>query len=122
LSGADYLSAFQPEQIQALSMLFLSAYGIGSLIWGLFFALHLVIIGYLIIKSGYAPKVLGMLFVFASFGYLINSLGNFILPEYEAIYTIVVLGTVPAELAFAFWLLIKGLTIDKIQNISYSNR
>lgn len=121
LSGADYLSAFQPEQIQALSMLFLSAYGIGSLIWGLFFALHLVIIGYLIIKSGYAPKVLGMLFVFASFGYLINSLGNFILPEYEAIYTIVVLATVPAELAFAFWLLIKGLTIDKIQNISYLN-
>jgi hypothetical protein len=122
LSGADYLSAFQPEQIQALSMLFLSAYGIGSLIWGLFFALHLVIIGYLIIKSGYAPKILGILFVFASFGYLINSFGNFILPEYEAIYTIVVLATVPAELAFAFWLLIKGLTIDKIQNISYSNR
>jgi len=115
LSGADYLSAFQPEQLQALSMLFLSAYGIGSLIWGLFFALHLVIIGYLIIKSGYAPKILGVLFVFASLGYLINSLGLFILPQYEEVYTIVILATIPAELSFAFWLLIKGLKTD-IQN------
>jgi len=113
LSGADYLSAFQPEQLQALSMLFLSAYGIGSLIWGFFFALHLVIIGYLIIKSGYAPKILGVLFVFSSLGYLINSLGLFILPQYEAIYTVVILATIPAELSFAFWLLIKGLKTDK---------
>jgi len=113
LSGADYLSAFQPEQLQALAMLFLNAYGIGSLIWGLFFALHLVIIGYLIIKSGYAPKILGALFIFASLGYMINSLGLFILPQYEAIYTVVVLATVPAELSFAFWLLIKGLKTDK---------
>ena len=37
LSGADYLSAFQPEQLQALAMLFLNAYGIGSLIWGTVF-------------------------------------------------------------------------------------
>ena len=113
LSGADYLSAFEPEQLNALAMLFLNAYGYVSLIWGLFFALHLVIIGYLIIISGYAPKILGALFVFASLGYTINSLGLFILPQYEAIYTIIVLATVPAELSFAFWLLIKGLKTAK---------
>jgi len=113
LSGTDYLSAFEPEQLNALAMLFLNAYGYVSLIWGLFFALHLVIIGYLIIISGYAPKILGALFVFASLGYTINSLGLFILPQYEAIYTIIVLATVPAELSFAFWLLIKGLKTAK---------
>jgi len=113
LSGADYLSAFQPDQLQALAMLFFNAYGAGSLIWGLFFALHLAIIGYLIIKSEYAPKFLGVLFIFAALGYTINSLGIFILPKYEAIYTIIVLATVPAELSFAFWLLIKGLKTDK---------
>ena len=113
LSGADYLSVFQPEQLQALAMLFLKAYGYGSLIWGLFFSLHLVIIGYLIIKSGYVPKVLGLLFIFASFGYMINSFGLFILPQYEAIYQIIVLATIPAELAFAFFLLIKGISVEK---------
>lgn len=113
LSGADYLTVFQPVQLQALAMLFLNAYGYGSLIWGLFFALHLVIMGYLIIKSGYVPKILGLLFVFASLGYLIDSLGRFLFPEYESIYQVIVLATIPAELSFAFWLLIKGLKTDK---------
>jgi hypothetical protein len=113
LSGAEYLNAFQPEQLKALAMLFLNAYGYGSLIWGLFFSLHLIIIGYLIIKSGYFPKILGALFVFASFGYLIDSLGRFVLPQYEAIYTFVILATIPAELSFAFWLLIKGQKVNK---------
>jgi len=111
LSGADYLTVFQPEQLQALAMLFLNAYGYGSLIWGVFFSLHLVIIGYLIIKSGYVPKILGLLFVFASLGYLIDSLGMFILPDYESIYQVIVLATIPAELSFAFWILIKGIKI-----------
>ena len=56
LSGTDYLNAFQPEQLNALAMLFLNAYGYGSLIWGLFFNLHLIVIAYLIIKSGFFPK------------------------------------------------------------------
>jgi len=111
LSGADYLKVFQPEQLQALAMLFLNAYGYGSLIWGVFFSLHLVIIGYLIIKSGYVPKIIGLLFVFASLGYLIDSLGMFILPDYESIYQVIVLATIPAELSFAFWILIKGIKI-----------
>ncbi|NQU32562.1 MAG: DUF4386 domain-containing protein [Bacteroidetes bacterium] len=111
LSGADYLSVFQPEQLQALAMLFLNTYGYGSLIWGLFFSLHLIIIGYLIIKSEYTPKILGVLFIFASLGYTIDSLGRLILPQYEAIYQVIVLATIPAELAFAFWILIKGINV-----------
>ena len=113
LSGDSYLIAFQPEQLQALSMLFLNAYGYGSLVWGLFFSLHLVIIGYLIIKSNYVPKVLGVLFVFASFGYMIDSIGRFILPQFDTVYQVIVLATIPAELAFAFWILIKGVSIEK---------
>lgn len=118
LSGADYLTVFQPEQLQALALLFLNAYGYGSLIWGLFFALHLVIIGYLIIKSGYVPKFLRLLFVFASLGYLIDSLGRFVFPEYESIYQVIVLATIPAELSFAFWILIKGVKIKNEESIN----
>jgi len=113
LSGADYLNVFEPDQLNALVLLFLSAYGYGSLIWGVFFGLHLIIIGYLIIKSSYFPKILGVLFVFASLGYLIDSFGRFILPQYETIYRVVIMATIPAELAFAFWLLIKGVKIEQ---------
>ena len=115
LSGADYLTVFEPDQLRALVMLFLNAYGNGSLIWGVFFALHLIIIGYLIIKSNYFPKTLGVLFVIASLGYLIDSLGTFILPQYNEVYNLVIMTTIPAELAFAFWLLIKGINVEKLE-------
>ncbi|MEM7031819.1 MAG: DUF4386 domain-containing protein [Chloroflexota bacterium] len=113
LSGTDYLTAFTADQLQALAHLFLTAYGFGSLIWGVFFALHLLIIGYLIFRSGYFPKVLGVLFVFAASGYSIDSFGNFLLPQYEAVYNVVILATIPAELAFAFWLLIMGINVEQ---------
>jgi len=112
LSGAEYLTVFTSDQLDTLALLFLNAYGYGSLIWGVFFGLHLFIIGYLIFKSTYFPKVLGILFLFASFGYLIDSFGNFLLPQYDAIYTVIVLATIPAELALAFWLLIKGVNVE----------
>ncbi len=113
LSGADYLTVFATDQLHTFALLFLNAYGYGSLIWGIFFGLHLLVIGYLIFKSAYFPKILGILFVFASLGYLIDSFGNFLLPQYDAFYTMVVLATIPAELAFAFWLLIKGVNDEK---------
>jgi len=112
LSGAEYLTVFASDQLDTLALLFLNAYGYGSLIWGIFFGLHLLIIGYLIFKSAYFPKILGILFVLASLGYLIDSFGNLLLPQYDAFYTMIVLATIPAELAFAFWLLIKGVNVE----------
>lgn len=112
LSGADYLIVFNQDQINALVLLFLNAYSYVSLIWGIFFSLHLLVIGNLIIKSTFFPKILGFLFYFAAAGYLIDSVGFILLPHYEAIYTIVVLSTIPAELSFALWLTIRGLNVD----------
>ncbi|MFT5505216.1 MAG: hypothetical protein ACI845_002735 [Gammaproteobacteria bacterium] len=113
LSGAQYLKVFNDDQIQALAMIFLTAYGYGTEIWGVFFGLHLFIIGYLIFKSDFLPGLLGALFLFASFGYLIDSLGGFVLPQYQEIYTVIILATIPAELSLAFWLLIKGVNVKR---------
>ena len=112
LSGADYLAVFSTEQLHAFAQLFLTAYGFGSLIWGIFFALHLLIVGYLIIGSEHFPKVLGVLFLFASFGYGVDSFGQFLFPQFVAFYNVIILATVPAELAFAVWLLIKGVNAE----------
>ncbi len=112
MSGADYLLVFNQDQINALVLLFLNAYSYVSLIWGIFFSLHLLVIGYLIIKSTFFPKVLGFLFYFASAGYFIDSVGYIILPQYGDIYTWIVLSTIPAELSFALWLAIKGINVD----------
>ena len=113
LSGAGYSTVFEPDQLHSLVLLFLNAYEYGALIWGTFFGLHLLVLGYLLFKSGYFPRILGVLFVFASFGYLIDSYGHLLLPQYTEIYTVVVWATVPAELSFAVWLLIKGVNVEQ---------
>ena len=113
LDGAGYATAFEPDQLHTLVSLFLSAYEYGALIWGTFFGLHLLVVGYLLYKSGYYPKILGVLFVLASAGYLIDSFGNLVLPQFAEVYTWIVLATIPAELSFAVWLLIKGVNVEK---------
>jgi hypothetical protein len=112
LSGADYLTVLEPGQLHALVLLFLNAHEYVVLIWGLFFGLHLFVLGYLVYKSGYIPRILGVLLVFASLSYLTQSFGNFLLPKYEEIFaTIGFLSII--ELAFAFWLLIKGVNVEQ---------
>jgi hypothetical protein len=113
LSGAEYLNVFGQDQLHAFALQSLNAYEFGALIWGTFFSLHLFVLAILLFKSGYFPKFLGILFVFASLGYAIDSYGHFLLPEYTQIYTWIVWATVPAELVFAFWLLIKGVNVEK---------
>lgn len=113
LSGAGYLAVFDQAQLHALVLVFLQAYGDGSLIWGVFFGLHLCVIGYLIFKSTFLPSFLGALFIFGSFGYFLNSFGLFVLPQYDGIYSVIILATAPAELSLVFWLLFKGVDVDR---------
>ena len=76
LSGADYLTAFETDQLHAQVLLSLNAfYGlwdIGLVVFGF----HLLGLSYLVFKSGYIPKILGILLIFAFVGYLITSGGN----------------------------------------------
>ena len=112
LSGAGYLTAFEPAQLNALVLLFLNAHQSVVLIWGLSFGLHLFVLGYLVYKSGYIPKIVGVLLVVASLCYLTQSFGKILLPNYEEIFTLV--GTLSiVEIALPLWLLIKGVNVER---------
>ena len=114
VSGAGYLTVFEPDQLHALVLLFLNAYEYVALIWGTFFGLHTLLLGYLVYKSGYFPRILGVLLVLASFGYLIDSFGNVLLPQYDELYaSTVVLLAIVGELSLTFWLLIKGVNVEQ---------
>jgi hypothetical protein len=107
-SGADYLTVFEPGQLDALVFLFLNLHEQIALIWGLFFSLHLLILGYLVYKSGYIPRLVGILLLVASLSYLIQGFGSILLPGYEETFaTIGFLSMV--ELALPLWLVIKGV-------------
>jgi hypothetical protein len=114
LSGAAYLTVFTPEQLHTLVLLFFNAYEYVALIWGAFFGLHTLLLGYLVYKSGYFPRILGVLMVLASFGYLLDSFGNFLFPQYDELYALlVVVLAILGELPFALWLLIKGVNSEQ---------
>ena len=108
VSGNNVGAAFDPAQISALTSLFLETFGIGSLVWGWFFGLHLVISGYLVYKSGYLPKVIGVLLLVISAAYFIQSFGTFLLPQYTEIFTTIGLLSI-IELVFPIWLIVKGV-------------
>lgn len=71
----------------------------------IFFGFHLVLLGYLVFKSGYIHKLFGVMLVIAGLGYLVDSFGKFVLPNYNkqiAMFTFI------GELLFMIWLLFKG--------------
>jgi len=115
LSGAGYLTVFEPDQLHALVLLFLNAHETVALIWGLFFGLHLLVLGYLVYQSGYIPRILGVVLVLTSVCYLTQSFGNILLPKYKEIFaTIGFLSII--ELAFPVWLLIKGVKDQTVEH------
>jgi hypothetical protein len=74
----------------------------------------LLVLGYLVFRSGYFSRVIGALLVLASLGYLADSFGGFLLPQYEEILaSVVVVLALPGELSFTLWLLIKGVHVER---------
>ncbi len=109
ISGADYLTVLDPNQMRALALLFSNAYTYGFQFGLFFFSFHLGILGYLVYKSGYVPKILSILLMIASAGYLVNSVGVILSPNFPEIVWLVLMGPcLIGELALVLWLAVKG--------------
>lgn len=112
LGGAEYLSAFPSGQLHARVMLALDSFNHTWLIGLVFFGFHLLLLGLLICRSGYIPKIIGILLIIAAAGYIIDSFANFLLANYadykDIFMMIVVIPGVIGELSFTFWLIIRG--------------
>jgi hypothetical protein len=84
LRGADFLSVFDKRQLEAMAMLFLDLHRYGYVV-GWIFGLWLFPFGVLVFKSGFLPRILGVLLIAACFGYLADSLTPLLLPGYADI-------------------------------------
>ena len=114
LSDAEYLKVFQADQLQALAMLFLDLYNNGFMIAQIFFGAWLLPLGYLVFKSGFLPKILGILLIIDCFAILIWFFQFFLFPgSYEAITTLCLLESFIAEAALCLWLVIKGANVEQ---------
>ena len=102
----------------ALVLLFPNEYGYGKLVAYVFFISHIFVLGYLVFKSGYIPRSLGVLLIIASFCYIILLYGDFILPKdwYEALSLIAMLPATFAEISLGIYLLLKGVKVPQPSN------
>ena len=116
LNGRSLATAFSPEQVNALVTLFLDAHSIGFTIGIAFLVPHGLLLGYLIVQSGYFPKVLGFLFIAAGIGYLFDSMGLLLVTGYTTTPGLIAAVIALAEIAFPIWLLVKGVNMDRWQS------
>lgn len=113
VSGADYLSVFQADQLQALAMLSLRLYQNGFMIAQILLNLWLFPLGYLVFKSGFLPRILGILLIIDGLAMLIWFFQFFFFPGYEAISSIGLAVSFIAEGLLCLWLLIKGVNVEQ---------
>ena len=114
VSGADYLKVFQADQLQALSMLSLYIYKNGFLgIAQIFFSAWLFPLGYLVFKSGYLPRILGIILMVECFGWLMYPIQFFFFPGNVVLtYLSSAVGFI-GEFSLMLWLLIMGAKDQK---------
>jgi Domain of unknown function (DUF4386) len=106
--GADFLSAFDKPQREALAMLFLNLHGRGLVFSELFWGLWLLPLGYLVYKSRFLPRFLGVWLVLAGVGWVILCLTGILLPEYADKLNTYLQPAILGEIAFMLWLVVKG--------------
>jgi len=102
------------EGSDALAGLFADMHAAGYLIAQIFFGLWLLPLGYLVYRSGYFPRVLGILLAVGCFGYLIDTFTRFLAPGIAgSVSAIAVIPAAIGELSFVVYLLVKGVRVPQ---------
>ncbi len=113
--GADFLKALAPAQVHSLAAAFLDMQQQANFVSQIFWGLWLLPLGILVIRSGFFPKLLGVLQVIACFGYLAASVVFFLFPDAIAgispVVTVMEFGEVP----FILWLVIAGARVKPMR-------
>jgi hypothetical protein len=115
LGGSEFLSVFDKRQLEALAMLFLRLHSQGLFVAQIFWGLWLFPFGVLVMRSGFLPRILGVLLIAACFGYLASSLTDLLLPSYLSVVNrlTIILGAA-GEGSIVLWLLIKGAKVQPL--------
>ena len=113
LSGGNYWSVFTKPQLDALALGFLSLNSHGNTVAAAFWGLWLFPFGILVVKSGFLPRVLGILLMVSGFAYLTRSVTAIGLPAYERFVSQATMPLGFGELPIIFWLLIKGARVPR---------
>ena len=112
LSGATYLSVFNASQLQAQAMLLLELNDHGYMLAHIFFALWVLPLGILTYRSGFLPRVFGILFIVETAAGLLSITIHFLFPGGTLETNLLWLGAIE-EFSFTIWLLLRGIKQPK---------
>ena len=110
LGGDGYLKTFSPEQLHTLALLSLNIYTAGGYLFSVFYGIPAMIFGYLMFRSGYLPRVLGVLWVLGGLGFVSGSVVWLFAPSAAAF---LLPPQLIAGLSLGLWLLVRGVDVEK---------
>ena len=110
LKGGSSLSAFTPEQLQALALMFLKLNAYAFNIDLVFFGLWCVLTGYLIYRSAFLPRILGVLLSISGLGFL-----TYIYPPlaYRLFFPYIAVASALGEIPLELWLIVMGVNAQR---------
>ena len=113
LGDADYLSVFTKPQLDALTLGILGLHSRAATVATAFWGLWLFPFGILVIRSGFFPRILGILLLVAGFAYVATSVTSIVVPAYRHVVSQVMMPLYFGEVPIIFWLLIKGAKVPQ---------
>ena len=105
------MQAYSAAQLEGLALLSINLYKTGFVTAQLFFATWLFPLGYLVYKSGFLPRILGVLLILDGIGVLVWFLQALLLPSYSAISYHGLAVSFLAEVGLGVWLLVRGVNV-----------
>jgi len=115
LKGGNTMTALTTAQSQALAFVFLRLHTLTYDLAMAFFGVFAILIGCLVLRSAFVPRVLGVLMVIDGLGYLTFSFATFLSPPFAArLYPYVPMVTaLLGEASLMLWLLVRGVNAQR---------
>jgi len=111
LSGASYMKAFTPDQVNALVALSLRLSARVGMSFVVLYGIATFLRGYLIARSGYLPRIIGVLLMIGGAGFIAKSFTLVMIPRYSS--NLFLAPMFFAGLPLMIWLLVKGVDVEK---------
>jgi len=107
LGGGEYLKTFTPGQLDTLALLSFRLFGYGGMMFTAFYGVAWMLRGWLIFRSGYLPRVLGVLMGIGGLAFFMRNFLLVLAPSHAPVFLLAVM--LPGGLALPVWLLVKGV-------------
>ena len=111
LQGGAFLSSFTPDQRDGLALLSIKIYEYGGDLFMVFYGTASILLGYLIFRSRYLPKFLGVLLALGGVGFVLRNFATVLAPAYSSPFLL--LPMFLAAVALTVWFLARGIDVAK---------